>query len=756
MKSAIRSKIMLTVSLIMLFGTVINTIYTLVSIKFTPDRLKVLFVITAIETPIIIGLSLLLIRRWLGPIMEFLDEIEDDIHKAGIETAKRARFVALHMPVRIVVLQFIATLSIGASAGVWMRMTYGHLSGWESVAILLSTFVNSVNASVLQFYLIIRLLEPVLRFTTMAGAASENKKGVEGINVAVKTQIAVQSLMLMSLFLGSVMFINLTSGFLENRLMSQADQMVTDGTKRIELLQKSGLSTPDELKNVMDDMRFGETGYSFILDSKGAIIASSSIQPISSEIIGRMVQIKEKGSYEDVPKGITIVYAPLAAQGWILATQYHANDFAQPINKMWGWLLCFTLIIVIAGFFYTYFITRDISIPINRLIDGSRKIADGDMTHVVTVVTGDEVGVLANIFNRMMTNVRDLMENIHTTSEKRAKEQEHLQTSIKKLLGVVNATSNGDLTKISDVDSDDEIGQLSRACNKMINDLRTLIKQIKEAAMQITSSSSEILATSQQQATGSTEQATSVAEVTVTVEELANTSKQIAENADSVVKMAEETLHSAQMGQDCVGNVIISMEDIRDKTQASAKRILSLGEKSQKIGNVLEMINNIAAETKLIAFNAAIEAARAGEAGKGFAVVAVEVKKLAENVVDSTKTIRDIITEIQSLTNASVMAIEEEVKRVEKGGNLAKTAGDSLSEILDMVDHTTKSSKQISIATQQQQTASEQVVSTMREIADVSKQSAAGSRQSIMASSEMATLSQKLSEAVGKFVVEGK
>ncbi|MEK7813817.1 MAG: methyl-accepting chemotaxis protein, partial [Candidatus Desantisbacteria bacterium] len=462
-----------------------------------PDRLKVLFVITAVETPIIIGLSLLLIRRWLDPIMEFLDEVEEDIHKAGIEAAKKARFVALHMPVRIVILQFIATLSIGASAGAWMRMTYGHLSGWESVAILLSTFVNSVNASVLQFYLIIRLLEPVLRFTTMAGAAAENKKGVEGINVAVKTQIAVQSLMLMSLFLGSVMFINLTSGFLENRLKSQAEQMVVDGTKRIELLQKAALSTPDELKNVVNDMRFGETGYSFLLDSKGVIIASSGIQPIGtgSDIIGRMVQIKEKGLFEDVGKGITIVYTPLKELGWILATQYHASDFSKPINTMWGWLLCFTMIIIIAGFFYTYFITRDISIPINRLIDGSRKIADGDMTHVVTVVTGDEVGVLANIFNRMMNNVRDLMENIHTTSEKRDKEQDHLQTSVKKLLGVVNATSNGDLTKVSDVESDDEIGQLSKACNKMINDLRILIKQIKEATMQINSSSSEILAT---------------------------------------------------------------------------------------------------------------------------------------------------------------------------------------------------------------------------------------------------------------------
>ncbi|OIP38035.1 hypothetical protein AUJ95_07325 [Candidatus Desantisbacteria bacterium CG2_30_40_21] len=755
MKSAIHSKIMLTVSLIMLFGTVINTVFTLVSIKMTPERLQSLLVITAIETPIIIGIALLLIRRWLGPIMEFLDEIEDNVNKASIEVARRARLVALHMPVRIVILQFVATLIIGASAGAWMRMRYGHLSGWESVAILLSTFVNSVNAAVLQFYLIIRFLEPVLRFTTLAGAASEDKKGVEGINFAVKTQIAVQSLMLMSLFLGSVMFINFTSNVLEERLKSQAEQMMADGTKKIELLQKTGLATQDELNNVVTDMKFGPMGYSFILDPKGETIPSSSIQPINSEILGRIAQVKEKGKYEDVAKGIMTIYTPINGLG-ILAMTYHASDFSQPINQMWGWLLCFTLIIVIAGFFYTYFITRDISIPINRLIDGSRRIADGDLTHVTTVVTGDEVGVMANISNKMMNTVRNLMDSTNKISEERAKEHEHLQTSISNLLEVVNATSHGDLTKTSSVNSDDEIGQLSRACNKMITDLRELIEQIKAAAIQISSSSSEILATSQQQATGSTEQATSVAEVTVTVEQLANTSKQIAENADSVVKMAEDTLHNAQMGQDCVGNVITSMEDIRDKTQTSAKRILSLGEKSQKIGNVLEIINNIAAETKLIAFNAAIEAARAGEAGKGFAVVAVEVKKLAENVVDSTKTIKEIITEIQSLTNASVMAIEEEVKRVERGGQLAKTAGDSLSEILDMVDHTTKSSKQISIATQQQQTASEQVVSTMREIADVSKQSAVGSRQSITASSEMSTLSQKLSNAVGRFIVEGK
>jgi methyl-accepting chemotaxis protein len=754
MNTVIRGKIMLTVSLIMLFGTVINTIYTLVSIKFTPDRLKILFIITAVETPIIIGIALILIHRWLMPIMEFLDEIEEDVKNADMEIAKQARYVALHLPVRIVMLQFAATLIIGASAGAWMRIKFGHLSGWESVAILLSTFVNSVNASVLQFYLVVRFLEPVLRFTTLAGAGAEGKKGVEGISIAVKTQIAVQSLMIMSLFLGSVMFINFTSAALEKRLRLQAEQMVKDGMDKLILYDRAGELSQKRLTEFVSDVKLGEHGYTFILTNTGGCIASSAIHEIDSETIGRMVQVKELGSYEDVVKGTVIAYTPIKELDWILATVYYLNDFSGPINTMWGLLLLFTIIIIVAGFFYTYFITRDISIPINRLIEGSRKIADGDLRHVVTVVTGDEVGVLANIFNKMMNNLRKLMDDIHRTSEERAREQEHLETSVKKLLSVVNATANGDLTKVCDVDSDDDIGRLSKACNKMIHDLKELIKQIKTASMQISSSSSEILATSQQQASGATEQATSVAQVTVTVEQLANTSKQIAENADSVVKMAEDALRSAQMGQDCVGNVISSMEEIREKTQASAKRILSLGEKSQKIGNVLEIINNIAAETKLIAFNAAIEAARAGEAGKGFAVVAVEVKKLAENVVDSTKTIREIITEIQSLTNASVMAIEEEVKRVENGGRLAKTAGEALSEILDMVDHTTKSAKQISIATQQQRSASEQVVATMREVADVSKQSAAGSKQSIASATEMSTLSNRLKEAVDRFVIE--
>jgi methyl-accepting chemotaxis protein len=421
---------------------------------------------------------------------------------------------------------------------------------------------------------------------------------------------------------------------------------------------------------------------------------------------------------------------------------------------MWSLLLLFTLIILVVGFIYAYFITTDITLPIHNLIKSTQRIADGDLSQVVTVVTSDEIGLLANISNKMMRNLRKSMEDLHEHAQARSVERKRLQDNVKELTEVVERTAHGDLTQTVEIEGSDELFQLATAFNNMVGDLRDLIHQIKEASIQISSAGSQILATAQQQSSGANEQAASVSQVTVTVEELSSTSKQIAENADAVARIAEETLQSAQTGQDGVQDVIAGMERIKETTEAGARRILSLGEKSQKIGEILEIINNIAAETKLIAFNAAIEASRAGEAGKGFAVVAAEVKKLAENVVDATKTIREIATEIQTLASQSVMAIEEDVKKVDEGVKLAQKAGESLEEILDMVDQTTKSAKQISVATQQQRTASEQVVSTMHEIAEVSKQSAASSHQSITSVSELNTLAEDLKSAIEKFKLE--
>jgi methyl-accepting chemotaxis protein len=182
------------------------------------------------------------------------------------------------------------------------------------------------------------------------------------------------------------------------------------------------------------------------------------------------------------------------------------------------------------------------------------------------------------------------------------------------------------------------------------------------------------------------------------------------------------------------------MQEINTKVNDTARKILSLGEKSQSIGNITKLIDDIADQTNLLALNAAIEAARAGEVGRGFAVVAQEVRKLAERSSESTEEIRQVINEIQGETNSTIMSIEGSTKWVKKG--------------LEMVEETVNSAKEISIATQQQKFASEQVVQAMREIDSVTKQFASSTRQAAESAAQLSTLSEELKSAIADIKLE--
>jgi len=262
---------------------------------------------------------------------------------------------------------------------------------------------------------------------------------------------------------------------------------------------------------------------------------------------------------------------------------------------------------------------------------------------------------------------------------------------------------------------------------QLYEETKRMVKQIRDAGLQLTSSAAQIGSAAQQQASGATEQSSAVSQASTTVEELGVTATRIAENAENVAKIAEDTL--------------AGMQEINTKVGDTAKKILSLGEKSQSIGNVTKLIDDIAEQTNLLALNAAIEAARAGEAGRGFAVVAQEVRKLAERSSESTEEIRQLINEIQGETNSTIMGIEDSTKWVGKG--------------LEMVKETAKSAKEISLATQQQKSASEQVVQAMRNIDAVTKQFVSSTKQATTSATQLNTLSEELKSAIGQFKLEG-
>ncbi len=302
-----------------------------------------------------------------------------------------------------------------------------------------------------------------------------------------------------------------------------------------------------------------------------------------------------------------------------------------------------------------------------------------------------------------------------------------------------------------DIDSEDEFGQLARNYNQMIDLIVYLVRQTHESSRRLSMSASEILSATEQQASGAAEQAASISQTTATMEELAATYRQIADNANQVVSMAEASLGSAESGQHAVMNTLDAMEEIKTRSQSSASRILTLGERSQQIGQVLTIINNIADQTKILALNAAIEAARAGEAGKGFSVVAVEIRKLAESVVDSTAEISTIMTEIQGAANDLVIATEQELAQVQHGVDLAHSTGENLEQILETIERTTVAAKEISAATQQQKSATDQVVKAMREVAAVAQQTAAGGRQVASTAEQLAAIATESSQVGSAF-----
>jgi methyl-accepting chemotaxis protein len=319
------------------------------------------------------------------------------------------------------------------------------------------------------------------------------------------------------------------------------------------------------------------------------------------------------------------------------------------------------------------------------------------------------------------------------------------------LVPFLRGVAAGDLSHGFTLERKDELGMLAQAASDMAAQLRGLIQELQHAGFQITSASAQVFSAAEEHASGSVQQAASIAEVTATMEELTNTAKQIAHSATSVEKIADDSAQAAHAGFESVNEALEAMEKIRRRVADISGKTLLLGERSQRISEVLNLIKEIAGEIHLLAVNAAIESAAAGEHGKRFAVVASEVRRLAERTRESAEEIKGIVGEIQSATNTSVLATEQGVKEVENGVSLATKARGSLEAILQMVDRTTQAIRQITFATQQQRSASEQIVQTMREVAEVTKQTAAGMKQSANSVADLNVLADQFKARIREF-----
>lgn len=317
--------------------------------------------------------------------------------------------------------------------------------------------------------------------------------------------------------------------------------------------------------------------------------------------------------------------------------------------------------------------------------------------------------------------------------------------------GLISLVRQGDLSRWDNTSSDPDLAPLLEGFGKVIETLRVFVREINEAALRLSSSANEVLAASTQHESSSTEQAAAIHETTATMEELKHASAQIAENAGAVARVAEETLGAARSGRGAIGEFIQAMQQIRADGVAVADSIAKLSKRVERIGTVVEVIDEIADRSDLLALNAALEGSRAGEAGKGFSIVAAEMRRLAENVLESTKEIKNLITEIREATAAAAGAADASKTATESGEKLGAVAATAVEGILAGVQETSDAARVINLATQQQRTATEQVVASMAEIEDVTRQTTQASKQATSAAAELTQLAGRLAELVKRF-----
>ena len=385
--------------------------------------------------------------------------------------------------------------------------------------------------------------------------------------------------------------------------------------------------------------------------------------------------------------------------------------------------------------------------PLAPVVQVLEQAVAGDFTPRIDVglVAGDAAR-LAALVNRVLDRVASEQKAAFARRDETRRMLESARHALSALV------TRGDLTSFAWSPADDPvIDPLLDGFARVIETLRVFVREINEAALRLSSSANEVLAASTQHESSSTEQAAAIHETTATMEELKHASGQIAENAGAVARVAEETLNSARSGRGAIAEFIHAMQQIRADGLAVSESITKLLRRVERIGSVVEVIDEIADRSDLLALNAALEGSRAGEAGKGFSIVAAEMRRLAENVLDSTKEIKNLIAEIREATAAAASAADASRTATDQGEKLGSVAASAVEGILEGVQETSDAARVINLATQQQRTATEQVVASMAEVEDVTRQTTQASKQATSAAAELTQLASRLSELIRRF-----
>lgn len=385
----------------------------------------------------------------------------------------------------------------------------------------------------------------------------------------------------------------------------------------------------------------------------------------------------------------------------------------------------------------------------DALLKGAQRLVDAYQSspRIFSMITL-ALGVL--LLASMLLFAKTYVDDSRRRAEDAARTNSQNQTAILRLMNELGDLADGDLTVRATV-SEDVTGAIADSLNYTTEEFRKLVLRIKSAVEQMGNATKDAEEISKGLLDAAQKQAREIQGAGEAVQLMSRSIKEVDHSASQSADVARRTLLATERGAQAVHNTISGMDVLREQIQDTAKRIKRLGESSQEIGEIVDLISDITEQTNVLALNAAIQAASAGEAGRGFSVVAEEVQRLAERSAEATKQIGALVKTIQGDTHDAVAAMEKSTLGVVEGAKLSDMAGQSLREIEQVSNELAALINSISTSTQVQTDMASEVASVMEDILQITVQTTEGTRLTANSIAQLTNLTSDLRGSVAGF-----